>query len=90
MEFSGRRHRDVHGAAVGDRCPSARGRKPHDGALQRLAEEDLPFLDAKRAADTGMYCDEVDFDFSKVDPEVKAKLDRLTAGSTWTEEGPPA
>jgi len=48
------------------------------------------FLDAKRVADTGMYCDEVDFDFSKVDPEVKAKLDRLTAGFTWTEEGPPA
>jgi glycolate dehydrogenase FAD-linked subunit len=48
------------------------------------------FLDAKRAADTGMYCDEVDFDFSKVDPEVKAKLDRLAAGFTWSEEGPPA
>jgi glycolate dehydrogenase FAD-linked subunit len=48
------------------------------------------FLDAKRAADTGMYCDEVDFDFSKVDPGVKAKLDRLAAGFTWSEEGPPA
>jgi hypothetical protein len=48
------------------------------------------FLDAARAADTGMYCDEVDFDFSKVDPEVKAKLDRLAAGFTWSDEGPPA
>lgn len=48
------------------------------------------FLDAGRAADTGMYCDEVDFDFSKVDPAVKEKLDRLAGGFTWTEEGPPA
>jgi glycolate oxidase len=48
------------------------------------------FLDAKRAADTGMYCDEVDFDFSKVDPAVKAKLDQLAADFTWSEEGPPA
>ncbi len=47
-------------------------------------------LDAKRTADTGMYCDEVDFDFSKVDPEIKEKLDRLAAGLTWTDEGPPA
>jgi hypothetical protein len=47
-------------------------------------------LDVNRAADTGMYCDEVDFDFSKVDPEVKAKLDRLVYEMTWTEEGPPA
>jgi len=46
-------------------------------------------LDEKRAADTGMYCDEVDFDFSKVDPEIKAKLDRMAAGFTWTEDGPP-
>ncbi len=48
------------------------------------------FMDAKRAADTGMYCDEVDFDLSRVDPEVKAKLDRLAARFTWSEEGPPA
>jgi glycolate oxidase len=47
-------------------------------------------LDANRTADTGMYCDEVDFDFSRVDPEVRAKLDRLAAGFTWTTEGPPA
>jgi glycolate oxidase len=46
-------------------------------------------LDANRVADTGMYCDEVDFDFSKVDPAVKEKLDRLAAGFTWSEDGPP-
>ncbi len=48
------------------------------------------FLDAGRAADTGMYCDEVDFDFSVVDSAVKEKLDRLAAEFSWTDEGPPA
>ncbi len=46
-------------------------------------------FDSKRAADTGMYCDEADFDFSKVDPELKEKLDRLVERLTWTEDGPP-
>ena len=46
-------------------------------------------FDAKEAADTGMYCDEQSFDFSKVKPEFKNKLDRLTAEMTWTESGPP-
>jgi glycolate oxidase len=47
-------------------------------------------LDANRAADTGMYCDEIDFDFSKVEPELKEKLDRLVEKFRWTDEGPPA
>jgi glycolate oxidase len=46
-------------------------------------------LDSGRAADTGMYCDEVDFDFSKVEPEQKAKLDDLVERMTWTDDGPP-
>jgi len=47
-------------------------------------------VDENRAADTGMYCDEVDFDFSKVEPELKAKLDRLVERFRWTEDGPPS
>ncbi len=47
-------------------------------------------MDPGRAADTGMYCDEVDFDFSKVEPEIRARLDRLVRELTWTENGPPA
>ncbi|MDI6830319.1 MAG: FAD-binding protein, partial [Actinomycetota bacterium] len=46
-------------------------------------------LDANRAADTGMYCDEVDFDLSKVDPEVRERLERLVRELTWKEDGPP-
>ncbi len=47
-------------------------------------------VDPRRAADTGEYCDEGEFDFSKVEPELKARLDRLIAERSWTEEGPPA
>jgi hypothetical protein len=47
-------------------------------------------LDPQRAADTGMYCDEVDFDFSKVKPELKARLDQLVERFRWTEDGPPS
>ena len=46
-------------------------------------------LDANHAADTGMYCDEQDFDLDKVEPEVRANLDRLVKEMTWTESGPP-
>ncbi|MDD3718807.1 MAG: FAD-binding oxidoreductase [Actinomycetota bacterium] len=48
------------------------------------------FLDARRAADTGMYCDEVDIDLSKIDPEIRETLDRMVAKLTWSEEGPPS
>jgi len=47
-------------------------------------------FDEGRAADTGMYCDEVDFDFSKVEPELKEKLDGLADALSWTEDGPPS
>jgi glycolate dehydrogenase FAD-linked subunit len=47
-------------------------------------------LDPERAADTGMYCDEIDFDLSKIDPKELLKLEKLQKDFTWTEEGPPA
>jgi glycolate oxidase len=46
-------------------------------------------LDENGAADTGMYCDEWSFDFSKVNPELKRKLDTLIDKFNWTESGPP-
>ncbi len=46
-------------------------------------------LDANQAADSGMYCEENDFDFSTVKPEFREKLDRLIETMTWTESGPP-
>ena len=46
-------------------------------------------LDEKRAADTGMYCDEVDFDLSKVDPEIRRRFEKLIERFSWTEDGPP-
>ena len=58
----------------------------HYNAWQKRISE---VLDANRAADTGMYCDEVDFDLSKVEPSVRERLDRLVIELTWTEEGPP-
>jgi glycolate oxidase len=47
-------------------------------------------LDVNRAADSGMYCDEEDYDFSQIGPELKERLDRLVSELTWTESGPPA
>lgn len=47
-------------------------------------------VDPKRAADTGEYCDEGEFDFSKIEPELKARLDRRIAERSWTESGPTA
>lgn len=46
-------------------------------------------LDGDRVADTGMYCDEVDFDFSSVDPELARRFDELAEKLRWTEFGPP-
>jgi hypothetical protein len=46
-------------------------------------------VDGGRTADTGMYCDEVDFDLSKVDPSIRRRFEKLIAERTWTEEGPP-
>ena len=46
-------------------------------------------LDDNRAADTGLYCDEVDFDFSKVDPGEVRKFEELRRRFAWTEDGPP-
>jgi hypothetical protein len=70
----------------------ARQRKvfsPLAGHYNRWQKKISEMLDAKRAADTGMYCDEDDYDYSKVTPELKAKLDRLMAERSWTESGPP-
>ncbi|MHB8895910.1 MAG: FAD-binding oxidoreductase [Candidatus Geothermincolia bacterium] len=46
-------------------------------------------LDSGGVADTGFYCDEVDFDWSKVDPELRSRLDELLEKFKWTESGPP-
>ena len=46
-------------------------------------------LDEKRAADTGMYCDEVDFDLEKVDPDIRNRFEKAIEKFTWTEDGPP-
>jgi hypothetical protein len=70
----------------------ARQRKvfsPLAGHYNRWQKKISEMLDANRAADTGMYCDEDDYDYSKVSPELKAKLDRLMAERSWSEEGPP-
>ena len=71
----------------------ARQRKvfsPLAGHFNRWQKKISETLDANRAADTGMYCDEDDYDYSKIEPELKAKLDRLLTERTWTEAGPPA
>ena len=71
----------------------ARQRKvlsPLAGHFNRWQKKISETLDANRAADTGMYCDEDDYDYSKIEPELKAILDRLVAERTWTESGPPA
>jgi len=47
-------------------------------------------FDPSRAADTGMYCDEMDFDFSKIEPELRARLNRIVEKFKWTEDGPPS
>jgi glycolate oxidase len=46
-------------------------------------------VDSNGTADTGMYCDEVDFDLSKADPAIRQRFERLIETLTWTEEGPP-
>ncbi len=47
------------------------------------------FLDRDRAADTGMYCDEVDFDVNKLEPEMRSRIEKLVEKYSWTDEGPP-
>jgi hypothetical protein len=46
-------------------------------------------VDGARTADTGMYCDEVDFDFSKIDPAIRERFEKLIETLSWNEEGPP-
>ncbi len=46
-------------------------------------------VDGKKTADTGMYCDEVDFDLTKVDPSIRQRFEKAIRELTWTEEGPP-
>ena len=71
----------------------ARQRKvfsPMGGHFNRWQKKISEMLDVNRATDSGMYCDEDDYNFSTIEPELKAKLDRLLAERTWTESGPPA
>jgi glycolate oxidase len=70
----------------------ARQRKvfsPLAGHYNRWQKRISEAFDTGRAADTGMYCDEDDYDYSKVEPELKAKLDKMMAERSWTESGPP-
>jgi hypothetical protein len=46
-------------------------------------------MDGKRTADTGMYCDEVDFDLQKVDPDIRTRFEKVIEKFSWTEDGPP-
>jgi len=46
-------------------------------------------LDKGGVADTGMYCDEVDFDFGELDPEIRKRFEKLISTMGWTESGPP-
>jgi glycolate oxidase len=63
---------------------------PMMGHYNHWQKEISGILDTNRAADTGMYCDEIEFDFSKIEPELRQKLERLVAEFTWNESGPPA
>jgi glycolate oxidase len=62
---------------------------PLAGHYNRWQKKISEIFDTNQAADAGMYCDEADYDYSTVEPEVKEKLDRLMAERTWTESGPP-
>ncbi|MBN2026095.1 MAG: FAD-binding oxidoreductase [Actinobacteria bacterium] len=70
----------------------ARQRKvlsPLAGHFNRWQRKISEVFDGNRAADSGMYCDEEDYDYSKIGADLKARMDRLVAERTWTEEGPP-
>jgi hypothetical protein len=47
------------------------------------------FMDKGKAADTGMYCDEVDFDLQKVEPDIRDRFEKAIKKFSWTDEGPP-
>jgi glycolate oxidase len=46
-------------------------------------------FDPNEACDKGYYTDEAEFDFSKIAPERRAKLEKLVSERKWTEMGPP-
>ena len=46
-------------------------------------------FDPNEAGDKGYYTDEAEFDFSKIAPERRAKLEKLAVERKWTEMGPP-
>jgi glycolate oxidase len=62
---------------------------PMMGNYTRWQQRISGFMDSEGAADTGMYCDEVDFDFDELDPAMRARLEKLLDKFSWTEEGPP-
>lgn len=62
---------------------------PMMGNYTRWQEKISGFMDSARAADTGLYCDEVDFDFEKIDPAMRGRLEKLIEKFTWTDDGPP-
>ncbi len=58
----------------------------HYNKWQRAISE---AFDPAQAADSGMYTGEVDFDLSRIDPQLREKLEQLVASKTWTRSGPP-
>lgn len=62
---------------------------PMMGNYTRWQQKISGFMDKGKAADTGMYCDEVDFDIDKLDPEMRKRIETLIEKFTWTDEGPP-
>jgi len=62
---------------------------PLMGNYTRWQQKISGTLDPIGAADTGMYCDEIEFDWSGVDPELKRRMDELLEKYEWTESGPP-
>lgn len=47
-------------------------------------------IDRGNAADTGLYCDDTEMDFSGLPEEMVDRIDRLASKLTWTEMGPPS
>ena len=70
--------------------PSIRGLiSPLAGNYNQLQKKISSALDPKSAADSLLYCGEVDFDFSEVSTEKKKRLERLVEKFSWRGSIPP-